>query len=445
MTTELRSIIASMLWMAALAPIVLLNACASRQVIPFRTIVGVCEEDASNPEKCSKHLVVQLRSASVPGDPSPFVGFVEFDDLGFQMPKEAINEVVGEIQDLSKSSDRPLLIVAFIHGWHHSADPKDGNVKSFQDFLRSLQVEENQSGFTKRQVVGVYLGWRGNDKTGFLSKPLSFDERKLSAIRIGQYGVQELLAELGEIRRADSRSRLVAVGHSFGGANLISAVYQTLINEIIVSNDFGPSKVGKLYGDLVILLNPAIEASRFETMQRRISSRTFHKCQPIVLASFTSEADSATRALFPVGQRVLFSEDDGSYAGDSPEDRETKEALVRSTYGWHAPYVTHRMSATSGGLLVRLSREEFDKAHQTWGTFRDGNGDFKVGGVSMALESRNYPSYAPVINAKVSSELVSSHTDIWRPEFLLALRALIGMESAKADSKSCEAYRESIN
>ncbi len=322
----------------------------------------------------SAFLTLKKHSESDPSSIRARLGFVEFGDLGLRQHPAAVNHVFNEIHALN-SEDKPLLIVMFIHGWHHNAGADDTNVISFKQFLVDLQYEEDTASVsrTKRQVIGVYVGWRGESDNSW-ANPLTYGSRKSAGLRVGQYGLQEVLAELSKIRNSNGRNRLVAVGHSFGGGLLYSAVLQNLVDKV-VSADNSPAgsedertldEIGKAYGDLVILMNPALEAARVETLNRRLADTTFAACQPLVLASFTSEKDKALSFHFPKGQAVFFRDDLGV-----AED----VALVKTAYGRHEEYRTHELSCE--GCTYRessgqhyLTREQFVAAANQWDLFR---------------------------------------------------------------------------
>src|SRR5690606_31520086 len=131
-----------------------------------------------------------------------------------------------------------VLLVVFVHGWKHSAAPGDTNIETFRNALASLSAADarlrSEAGAPSRQTVGVYLGWRGGSVSIPGIKELTFWERKNTAHKVGHGSVTEVLSRLELIKRtrnvieSDNNSRLVVVGHSFGGAVVYAAVGQLL-------------------------------------------------------------------------------------------------------------------------------------------------------------------------------------------------------------------------
>ena len=100
------------------------------------------------------------------------------------------------------------------------------------------------------------------------------------------------------------KSRLVLIGHSFGGAALYSATSQILADRFVDSRS-GKNSVdtAKGFGDLVVLLNPAFEAMSYAPLYDMAQARCsyFDNQQP-KLVVLTSESDDATKYLFPLGR-----------------------------------------------------------------------------------------------------------------------------------------------
>lgn len=198
---------------------------------------------------------------------------VEFDDQGWlagtsggHVPEEnQLALVMKGLNDLVRGHGspeaRPLSIVIYTHGWHHSAAPEDGNVIAFRRLLRASSdaerelcfanragpqvnsgnadtaaCSENESGpvwLKKRRVVGIYVGWRGDSVLGRYIEATSIWDRKLAAETVALGSVQEFFARMhafyvehechdhSERRKADLSNcadvRMLTVGHSFGG------------------------------------------------------------------------------------------------------------------------------------------------------------------------------------------------------------------------------------
>ena len=366
------------------------------------------------------------------------IGFVEFDDLGFQKSRSAVDNVFSKIRNLnSNSNENPLLLVVFIHGWHHNAKPDDSNVTTFKKFLINLQHEEDIQNVSrhKRQVVGVYIGWRGESNDSVLN-PLTYRSRKSAGLRVGQYGLQEVLAELAKIRRSKDSNRLVSIGHSFGGGVLYSSVMQNLVENVVMAQKEGSNQldtIKKVYGDLVILVNPALEAARVEVLNRRLGNVEFAQCQPLVFASFTSEYDKALSDVFPIGQKLFFY-DDKKVALQSDQQN-----LVITPYGNEPTYRTNELSCKScdyNAKAVYLNKNQFLDASKQWRAFRESKtAEFNVGDIKLMHDPKSQIGPGtPIMNVYVKgNNLMQDHNEIWGSEFSLFARALIGMEFARGE------------
>ena len=64
--------------------------------------------------------------------------------------------------------------------------------------------------------------------------------------------------------------------------------------------------------DLVVLINPAVEASRFDNLRRAASTANFSEDQLPLLLTLSSEADAPNTILFPIGQALASSQKAGS-------------------------------------------------------------------------------------------------------------------------------------
>jgi hypothetical protein len=234
---------------------------------------------------------------------------------------------------------QPAVVVVFVHGWKHDASVCDHNLSCFREVLEILSKAETHfagSSRKPRRVVGVYIGWRGGNISVEPAKELTFWSRKHTAHVIGDNGgvtaVIERLRTIvkesrGEGRPAPEGTSLLMVGHSFGGALLYSAVATSLNADVGAAVQQGadvpiPQAGGRQTqgaltnrrpiiseypvrvetdGDLVILVNPAMEASRFANLADT-RNRRFHPEQVPIFMTLGSEADGAVGGFFPIGQ-----------------------------------------------------------------------------------------------------------------------------------------------
>lgn len=369
------------------------------------------------------HDALHLVGGTPNGVPEPLVGFIEFDDQGYLREPKLKDDLVRHIAKLAET--RPLLIVVFAHGWKHNADSADGNVAEFSRLLLKMTVADAKACANApcrtRQVVGVYLGWRGLSSTLEPFKTLSFWDRKGRAHRVGGDGVTEVLAELGKIKAGHNDNRLIVTGHSFGGAVIYNAVNQMLIRDTAFLNR---ERVARNVADLVVLVNPAFEAARFNAIQRKASGFNFMEGQKPILAIFTSEADTATKRAFPAGRALatLFSEH---------RDAQQRRANVRAI-GHYEPFQTHTLAVSQGGdAAVGL-----DSIACTWQAYSRGDTDHWLAGpvvlTRLAPPVPGPARFNPYLVVRVEKGIISGHNEIWGEGFSDFLYRFVAVQNYRS-------------
>jgi hypothetical protein len=314
--------------------------------------------------------------------------FSEYDDQGFSFDPEQQKTIVDSLRHEIVESEEQFSIVTFVHGWKHTARDDDSNVIAFRNFLHALATEESNS--CHRKVRGIYIGWRGAAlELGDLVEDTTFWNRKAAAGRVAQGSVRHLLANLRDIEDQRNRNwwaktkdaasepdfegmqgwtadlclrkpvRSVTVGHSFGGLIVYTSLAESLIERILALHAYvgqRPSperdrELAMLKGDLVVLINPAIEAARFNPLHEAADQHRFSRYQPPMFVSVTSRDDDATRMFFPLGQRL------GSPAAIHANDAESRAA--RQTIGHDADYVSYELVAADS-YLGRAETAEYN-------------------------------------------------------------------------------------
>jgi hypothetical protein len=247
-----------------------------------------------------------------------------------------------------------IAVVIFAHGWRHGCDVCDQNVTCFRTFLKQINTDAAAaSRFTRGQVkrkriVGIFVGWRGLSGKFTPFKDLSFWARKHVAERIGEQDLVELLTRVENfVRRANAedpmRARLVLIGHSLGG----TMVYAALANILkvralqaapVAGGPDSPDAVIRGFGDIVLLLNPAFEASLYAPLYDVAAGfGRFSPRQTPVLVAIASETDRPNRMWFPLGRRLdtLF---------QKTGERSSRAEIVTAV-GNYEPFWTHRLTA----------------------------------------------------------------------------------------------------
>jgi hypothetical protein len=367
---------------------------------------------------------------------------------------------------------QPAVVVVFVHGWKHDASVCDHNLSCFREVLEILSKAETHfagSSRKPRRVVGVYIGWRGGNISVEPAKELTFWSRKHTAHVIGDNGgvtaVIERLRTIvkesrGEGRPAPEGTSLLMVGHSFGGALLYSAVATSLNADVGAAVQQGadvpiPQAGGRQTqgaltnrrpiiseypvrvetdGDLVILVNPAMEASRFANLADT-RNRRFHPEQVPIFMTLGSEADGAVGGFFPIGQAF-------ATVARAARSRDIWFSMDKG-FGLYEPFHTHRLvvkpedgiplpERTSGtcrcpsnlgafgdALVLRLGRL-YEHLHTEQPPTVE---RLRLAAYQEMLYSRLEPlrdvdPNNPFIMASVDPDIVGGHSDIFNPRFM---------------------------
>ena len=274
------------------------------------------------------------------------LGLVEFDDQGWLWSRKQMDAVLDRLA--SEDSTNGLLIMVYVHGWNHNASWDDDNVAMFRTNLTELAEMERQlsrdGGWRPRTVAGVYVGWRGLSSNIGLFSRLSFWDRKNTAHEVGRGAVTEFYGRLEDLRNNSrvrhahetrrKQTQLIIIGHSLGGALTYSALAPLLVERSVQSSTNQSVGQVKGFGDLVVLVNPAFEAARFEVLYNITTNRHWYATnQPVNLVIFTSKADTATKFWFKLGRR-------SSTLWEKYRDRDQKNANI-TAIGHDGPFITH--------------------------------------------------------------------------------------------------------
>lgn len=418
---------------------VAISGCA--QITPYRTELKPVSDPCiavNTPSECKRDALYFVKTSPPETDDDIPIGIIEFDDQGALQSRTYKDEIMNRMRGLTE--EHGTLTVVFAHGWLNNASPENENLAHFQTMLKGIatadrEICENRS-CAGRKVVGVYLAWRGMSATVQPFKSLSFWNRKSRAHRVGQDGATEVLAELAKMKAGSStaakrKSRLILMGHSFGGALMYSATQQLLMKDTAFVSGAGKS-VPRTAADLVILVNPAFEAARFTSLHEKAAAMNFPETQSPVLAIFTSETDSATKKAFPLGRHLssLFTK----YNPGRPEQAK----LDRTAIGHYPGYQTH---------VLCLRDKDADLATRTnsvceWERFREGETDtWNLGRVLLERKDpvmKKNQRMNPYYNVVVDDAIISGHSGIWEPEFFMEF---ISRFVTVQEAKSCAEYQ----
>ncbi|UNK48743.1 alpha/beta hydrolase [Lysobacter sp. S4-A87] len=380
---------------------------------------------------CDSDVWQRLPPASSPGLPASRhpvgLGFVEFDDQGQLRHPELKNALMARVR--AEADAHPLLIVVFAHGWKHNAAASDSNVVDFGRLLQRIAVEDEKAcaghSCADRQVVGVFLGWRGLSASVEPFKELSFWTRKDRAQRVGSDGAMEVLAELKKIEGGNDLGRMIIVGHSFGGALIYTAIQQQLMRDTWYLNR---GSMARNAADLIVLVNPAFEAARFHALNRRAAGMTHPDSQRPILAVFTSRNDTATGRAFPVGRTL------GTLFQSHTSDEQRREN--RTALGHYTLFQTHDLNLTTAAgtdtqALLRLST--YSEYGCAWQAYQAGTTDaWSLGELALSRRptmqtdgQRRNPFYV----VSVDPGIIDAHNGIWGDRFSQFLYRFVAVQS----------------
>lgn len=423
--------------------------------------------------------------------------FIESDDEGWFWDPRQVESALDLIRD--KAAERDTIVVTFVHGWHHSADCCDGNVEGFRNTLSKLRASLRRD----FNVVGLYIGWRGQS----LPMPLdylTFWGRKGAAERVGQNDLKEFMARLQQLfleYRPDAREPepsndaapaapdhflgMVTIGHSFGGQVLLKAVTGTLEDQLQTFNlspaylrDAQPATPDpdNRYtvtgiGDLIVLVNPAAEASQYQRLHLLSRGLNYTDLQTPVILTVSAENDSARHRLFTLGRRL-----GEFFTGKPHKDNEAQRTIERQALGVYPGHVTHqlvptdnelklissdvtgdpRACPTSGQLEPKACKSQWyewngEPVHTKPNSLAPGDGkvdrfDFSGFGSEVVFnnvelspidgEKEEYATalpYQPFIVARASRTIIDDHSGIFTQPFLQFLVPYIAYIEVKSE------------
>lgn len=376
-------------WIAGL---LLLTACSS--VNPIRGIAPPGDPVGYHSRDLLRAEVERLRQSSVERYEHFTLGVIEMSDDGMSVcDQRQKRAVLDELDRMGRKSG--VTLVVFVHGWHHNAAPDDPHLQRFRDVLETLGTT------SRRPIMGLYIGWRGESfarRWAHAWNPFelpTFWTRKNAAMHIGAYEGMHLLAELdGLVRGMEHPSNMVIVGHSLGGALVLTATLAALVDYSdckphracrdarLYAQEHQPVERVRAFGDLILIVNPAIEAERWIPFDN-YSRRQDRPVQEPVMLVVASDADWAVRLFFPIGR----------WLSTNVRPRTLPFFLAeRSAVGVYRGQLTHRL------ISAQVSKGDHEVAmEKTASWFEDTSPPFLV--------------------ARAPKELIPSHGDIFESSF----------------------------
>ncbi|NLX18420.1 MAG: hypothetical protein GXY53_03945, partial [Desulfobulbus sp.] len=242
----------------------------------------------------------------------------------------------------------------------------------------------------------------------------------------------------------ESDSRLITLGHSFGGAIVHTALTQILENRFIQTKAPAGQKSDVLgFGNLVVLINPAFEANLFTPLSDMSTERGFYTAgqQPVLLI-LTSEADLATKIAFPTGRwlSTVFEKGNSKHVRRNAASGELEtidEQMANKTaVGHFEPYRTHRLAPktaqkreTVQAAGIEESVRMFVQVSDSWKNDTKGS-RLEFGEVVLERTARS-AARNPYLVTSVDKNLISGHNDIDDERIIEFVKQLILVSSYK--------------
>lgn len=414
---------------------VLVSGCATNK--GHRTEFGnICEYKKRS--DCSKSGFTKQKTKNS----KYHLGFIEFDDQGFIQGRAKKDTVVNQVRDRVDSAnkaEKPVLLLTFIHGWHHHAqgDPEDRDIYKFRKEL----LVKAANFYPDHEVIGIYLGWRGRVVRGPLDV-VTFWNRKRTAHEVGQNGMTAVLLELEDAVKGypvrEERNKIITIGHSFGGAALFSALKNVLADRFVQSRPFGSENEVDGYGDLVLLMNPAFESLQYQSLFElsQYNCLPYPETQLPKFMVLASKQDKAVGITFPIGRApytiIENHEDKMAKRCRQPRDM-NDEYLVKQ---WQADMIAigHYAAYNSHQLQVRTTPVVDNKSltsRESWFTYQKSDDGIIPLTNNVELMSYNKTlANNPYMSIFVIDDLIPGHNEIWEDAIVNFVREMIEINQA---------------
>ena len=269
------------------------------------------EQYRSMPKFCEKQLFYPSR------DGNQLMAVLEINEQGRFTDKSHIKQVLEEIERSRKTHETSVTI--FVHGWNHGGTIEDSDLHNYRETLDKLYEEKTK--YDNKKNIGIYIAWRGKTLPSVLNYT-TFWKRKNISINIGKGDLAAFILDLERITKQETgykKATLILSGHSFGASALYSALGPILISRFqdsLTEQKNSQAVPIRGVGDLVLLINPAIEAKQFyplrETVWRHASKykdQNEKQNPPIfqdnlrpLFVVLGSNGDFAVNNLFPAGR-----------------------------------------------------------------------------------------------------------------------------------------------
>ncbi|WP_246693856.1 hypothetical protein [Methylobacterium sp. WL18] len=237
------------------------------------------------------------------------------------MPATMVKPVITQLDALKKHlSTGSHYVIAFVHGWRHDARIGDGNVADLRLYAAHAarflaQRCPSDPSVCDMDVTAIYIGWRGArvDERGLrrwfgdaiggffgnLSAGATLFDRKPVSEAIAPAAISALRTIETTLAAPGAHNKLIVAGHSLGGNMLASGLKDDLV-KAVRRHQFGET-MPPVLGNLVVLINPASEASKWTAIQREVWMRLAEHADAHTPAAEVARDDG----YFPADQRPV--------------------------------------------------------------------------------------------------------------------------------------------
>lgn len=253
--------------------------------------------------------------------------YLEYDEMGHKIENNRQLDLIKRAIDIA---EKPIYLIIFIHGWHNNASI-DINNPSLDTTGFPYMLARRAYAKGDMDVIGVYIGWRGEKYKNNPAKLLSIKNRALIADAIGKEGElrDDLISLTQSVNNKPTSGHSLLIGHSLGG-RLLSRAFLEDLSKIENINDWSLGK-----NSLLVTLNAAIGADAFDKIFDNMSSADQPIQRPLWI-NLTSKDDKATSLYFPYARLI------GINLVDSPTSGKY------TTVGHYMPYLSHEVTVIHG-------------------------------------------------------------------------------------------------
>ncbi|MFQ5935322.1 MAG: hypothetical protein ACE5LB_02785 [Acidiferrobacterales bacterium] len=383
------------------------------------------------------------------------LGFIEFDDYGEPWSPHQTERVLEVIERANQSANGAIVVV-FVHGWQNDASQKQEQQegRSLNGFNKLLTETATQVAeaypIATPEVIGVFISWRG--RSAKVLQAVTFYGRRRAAERIAGPAATGAIFEILAVAKESPKTRVALIGHSFGGL-----VVEEVVSDVMAGVLLGSTVQveTEFPADIVVLINPAsasVYAKQFIDLLARDGVKLYRidaegkRYERPLMVSVTSEADSATRVLFPVGTKLgSLGKRYRKYGSEFCSPGESQRKFFQHTAGHTDVLHSHVMtqerlpSGTSepgANVQLRVGRDPYTGER----TFSFTGLDYRY----TVIKKPRALNETPYWIMRVPKSLIPDHSDIFGRNTLRLLAALVQATGALARDSRTVLVKEGV-